>query len=447
MKLFLGFILLLFTVGLGYIPNQDDFWIILSLYIPSFIAYLILYKTIDKQSEVVLFLLVGIIIRCSLLFSFPALSDDIYRYIWDGKMSGLGISPYLYTPSQYLELNTDSSLSILFTFLNSPDYHSIYPPVSQWVFTLAIKIFSDNWLLAAALMRLIIICAEAGIIYLLLKILPLLGLTQKRALLYALNPLIIIELSGNLHFEGIMIFFFLLSSWFFLRKKWMLSGLFFATSVGVKLLPIIFIPFFIRRLGLKQALLWLSSLTIAGIFIFFPFFDFELLNNLFDSIELYFKKFEFNASVYYILRWVGYHLSGYNIIHTLGPILSIATVLWVLYLVRKERELSLNHLFKYALFAYTGFLFFSTTIHPWYLSVPVFLCLFTFYRYPVIWTVLVIGTYYGYMATPYKENMWIVAAEYFIVGLLVFFETSKVPIFRIVPGFLMKWLEEHPVGK
>ncbi|MEO0876545.1 MAG: hypothetical protein AAFY48_18235 [Bacteroidota bacterium] len=91
---------------------------------------------------------------------------------------------------------------------------------------------------------------------LLIRLLRYWSLPEERVLWYALNPLIIVEVVGNLHFEGAMIFFLLLGLWALLRwkgsdNKWWLaiSAVAMAMAVSSKLLPLLFFPFLIRRLG------------------------------------------------------------------------------------------------------------------------------------------------------------------------------------------------------
>jgi alpha-1,6-mannosyltransferase len=63
----------------------------------------------------------------------PRLSTDIYRYIWDGRVQGSGVNPYLY-------LQVDPHLTglrdnAIYPHINRKEYaHTIYPPVAQMFF-------------------------------------------------------------------------------------------------------------------------------------------------------------------------------------------------------------------------------------------------------------------------------------------------------------------------
>src|SRR5690606_1859167 len=103
--------------------------------------------------------------------------------------------------------------------------------------------------------------AEAGTLWLMSQLLKQFGLPKKNILLYALNPLVILELTGNLHHESILIFFVLLSVYLILQQKIWLAAVLFSFAIGIKLIPLIFLPILVRRLEWKKAILF-SIVTI-----------------------------------------------------------------------------------------------------------------------------------------------------------------------------------------
>ena len=159
--------------------------------------------------------------------------------------------------------------------------------------------------------------------------------------------------------------------------------------------------------------------------LFLPLFSGTFLSNFGSSLNLYFQKFEFNASIYYLLRWIGFQLKGFNIIQIVGPILSLLVLVIIITKVLREQASSWNNLFEQCLFAICTYLFLAMTVHPWYVALPIICCLFTRFRFPILWSGLIFLTYINYSYAVYQENMWMVAIEYILVGIFVIYEVFK----------------------
>jgi len=370
-----------------------------------------------------------LVARFGLLLAWPGLSDDLYRFFWDGVISNLGISPYAWTPAELMakgDVVPSYLAETIYPHLNSVDYYSFYPPLSQLLYRCATFFTPDNLFLSVIFMRIFILAAESGIIYLLLKLLPALKFQQKNALLYALNPLIILEFTGNLHGEVIMLGFFLYAFWWVLKGRWILFSILFAAGILTKLTIVLLIPLFIRRLGVRT-FLW--SVLIMVVLCATTYLYMGLLNyptHYLESMRLFVQSFEFNASFYYFFRWVGYQIFGYNLIYWIGPILMVAAGMGYAF-VYILQYLNDKGLLIRALFIFTILLFSSTTVHPWYILLPICFALFSPYRYPIFWSWLIIFSYLSYISDPYQEWIWIVFLEYLILGVIMLID------FRIIP--------------
>ena len=145
---------------------------------------------------------------------------------------------------------------------------------------------------------------------------------------------------------------------------------------------------------------------------------------MYDSLDLYFRKFEFNASFYYVVRFIGYQTKGYNIIQTAGPALAQLTIVFILFysLLIDPKKTSLPQSMMWILFWY---ILFSTTVHPWYIVPMVFFSMFTNYRYPIYWSFLIFFTYLGYSQQGYLEVQWVVFIEYTVVLLIAAIEIRR----------------------
>ena len=410
---------------LGYFVPRSNFYALLLLFGPAFLAYYVLLRSSLPVWEGCL-LALGL--RLLLIGCLPALSDDYFRFIWDGRLLLNGENPYLHVPAYFLQAKGLSLAGItpeLFQNLNSPQYYSVYPPVCQFIFWLAALLSPQSLLESVVVMRLFILAAEAGTFFLLARLLQALHLPARHLLWYALNPLVIVELTGNLHCEALMIFF-LLGALYLLHRQWRLfSALSFGLAVGVKLLPLMFLPLLLGRLGLRQFSLYCLTVGLSVGVLFSPFLSAEMFGNLFSSLNLYFQTFEFNASLYYLARWLGYLFSGYNQIARIGVLfsaLTFASILYLAYRIRKAPFIPLPPVFLAAL---TLYLLLSTTVHPWYLTTLVALSACTRWRYPVVWSGMAVLSYAAYRTAAYEENLWLVWLEYTVVLVWVGVEWKR----------------------
>ncbi len=411
-------------VVLNYTGTQAAFWQMLPFYVIAFSTYVLILKSVDTSKKIIFWLLLGVLLRFCQLFYFPNLSDDVYRFIWDGRLWLNGINPLEQLPSYYIAQNIDIQgiNSELYHQLNSPNYYTIYPPIAQLNFVIACWLFPNSIIGSAFIMKLFLFLFECGSLFILLKLLKTWNLPLKNVLIYALNPLIIIEITGNLHFEGAMIFFLLLAVSALTKNNWVASAIFMALSISSKLLPIMFLPLFIKRLGWKKSSLYFSVVGILVALLFIPLFNGVGIQNFANSLDLYFRKFEFNASIYYIFRWIGFYFKGYNMISFIGPVTALCTLCSILLFSYFEKKPNIHSLPNALLFAISSYLLFTTTVHPWYVATPLILCTFTSFRFPVVWSSLIFLTYVNYSYPIYKENLWIVIIEYIVVILFLLYE-------------------------
>ncbi|MCB0698601.1 MAG: hypothetical protein KDC11_02090, partial [Chitinophagaceae bacterium] len=364
---------------IGYFTPRTNTFPLLSYWSILFVAYFYIISKQTTTRQLSLLIFAGIVFRCSFLWSIPALSDDYYRFIWDGQVWASGINPFGYLPS---ELSTHTTFvnehSIeLFNGLNSRYYYSVYPPIMQYIFRLA-AIVSPNSILGSVIaLRSIILLSEIGTLLLIKRLLRHWNLNPTLILIYVLNPLVIIELTGNLHFEAVVIFFLLWSVYLLNKNKLLTSAFVLALSICTKMIPLLFLPLLIKKLSLKKFTIYTLVTLATSVLLFFPFIDEQLLSNLGTSIALYFRHFEFNASIFYLIREIGYITQGYDVIQTAGAALPIIFVAIYLFVIIKNKvanthrfaELSLLILFLYHSLA--------LVVHPWYLSTLVVLSLFT----------------------------------------------------------------------
>jgi hypothetical protein len=403
--------------GLAYQIKRENFLPVFSFFTLLFAVYFIVYRFFSITHFTYL-LMAGILFRLLLLFSIPNLSDDVYRFIWDGRLAANGINPYSKLPAEIIQMPPVTGITNeLYRQLNSPQYYTIYPPVLQGIFWVAAKLFPVNVSAAIVFLKSIIVMVELGNVFLLIRILKKISLPKHLCLLYLLNPLVITELTGNVHFEGVMIFFVLLAFLFFLTNRWQSSAICLGLGIATKLVPILFIPLMINTVGWKKGFLYALISGLTALILFAFLFDITTILHLLKSVDLFLRRFEFNASIYYFVRWAGRLLTGYNIIAFSGPLLSVTATVLIFYLSFRHKDISLQTILVKALYIISIWFLFSTTVHPWYICLPVALAVFTLYRYAMIWSFTAILSYAAYQSHPVQENVWLTGAGYiFLAG-------------------------------
>lgn len=413
------FLLLLFLGGLFLIGNSLEREQFVGLIIFFTVAFHSYWALIGVGFPYKKLLAIGIIARLFFFFSLPALSDDIYRFIWDGLLLKSGFNPYAKIPSELISSgNINGITTELLNLLNSPDYFTVYPPINQAIFWLSTTIGGDNYLISTNVIRVILLLADIGSCYFLRKILP--EKKKKLVFLYFLNPLVIIEFVGNTHFEGVVIFFLLMGTYYLQKNKKVLSGLGFGLAIGTKLLPAIFLPILFLK-GLKNNKWQISIIAFfIAVLTIYPMLNTSSLDGMQNSLSLYFKKFEFNASLYFIARKIGEWYYGYNNIEKIGPLLSAFSLISILIIsilgMVKKWQLE-----RTLLLVLTSYLLFSTTVHPWYVIPLIPLAILSKFDYPITWSNLVFLTYFGYSSTGFDLPIWVILAEYsLVIGWMVY---------------------------
>ncbi len=420
-------------IVLTYFTKRHETIHLLSLYTIIFFSYLyITLKTKEEDTQYYIWLSVSI--NIIILFAIPSLSDDFYRFIWDGRLLQAGIHPFAATPSSYAQNNfqLEGLTPDLYDALNSKEYFTIYPPVAQGIFWLA-TFFNKSIFGSLLVMKVLILLSQIASIILIQKILRQLQLPTKHVLLYCLNPLVILELTGNVHFEAFVILF-LLSSFYYLQKnKLALSAIIFSMAVCTKLLPLIFLPAFLFYIGWKKSVRYYFIVGTVTALLFLPLLNHEIITGLSNSLSYYFKKFEFNASIYYLVREWGYWQYGYNIIQTVGWKLGIISAILIssltLYrLVIRQQNISKILILTDWSIVLLIYLLFTTTVHPWYIVPLIAFSVFTQLKFPIIWSFFIFLTYAGYTENAFVENYWITGLEYVVI--IVTALTELIPRFK-----------------
>lgn len=409
--LFLGLLLPILAIHYGIERSSD--WLV-AVYFMAFISYLIIcYKKPEISFKQII--LLAMLARVLLFFGSPGLSDDYFRFLWDGRIGMEGINPYSSSPNELIN-QLPASYNELYSNLNSPEYHSTYPPISQYIFAIATWLGMDNIFLSMSFLRGFILLFEIGTLFLLFQ----LTTSTSKVMIYAFNPLVILELTGNLHFEGVVVFFVLLSCWLYQKNHWRRAAMSLAFGILAKLTPLMFLPFLIRKIDIKRAMACYLIIIAVLIALSVPILSFDILNGL----DLFFRKFEFNAGLFFLVREIGFGVMGYDIVQTAGPRMSLLALVLILgySFVIVNRSTDWYKGLTVILFIQ---LLLATTVHPWYVIPLVAFSCMTGYAFPILWSLLAFFSYLGYTPDGYEHPMIWIALEYLMVISVGLYEITK----------------------
>ena len=211
----------------------------------------------SSRSTLVLTLLLAAAFRLSILFAPPYLSDDIYRYIWDGRVQAASINPYRYIPSDEALKNLRDEK--IYPRINRRDSaHTIYPPVAEIGFFLTTRVSeSVTW------MKTTMVLFEAIGIWAISRLLPSFGLPRQRILIYTWHPLTVWEFAGSGHLDAMIIGFLALALLARRRHAEAVTGVSLACATLVKFFPGLLLPALYKRWNWKLPLVFAITIVAA----------------------------------------------------------------------------------------------------------------------------------------------------------------------------------------
>ncbi|HEY6376874.1 MAG TPA: glycosyltransferase family 87 protein [Edaphobacter sp.] len=242
--------------------------------------------------------------------------DDIHRYVWDGRLQRLGYNPYTVVPSDpaVQGLHTPETRN-----LNNPDLPSPYPAGAQLFFRAVTAIQESTFALRVAF----VVCNWA-IVLLLLDVLRRSRQGEHWVLAYAWHPLLATEVAGSGHID-IVGALLLLVSFAALGRRWRtIAALAFGLAVSVKLLPIVLLPLYWKRVRIGDAVL---AAAVVGL-LYVPFLDHSFLKHgriPIGSLCTYVQTFRFNGPVFATLDRV----APPQLLAGLAVLVGLVTATWL----------------------------------------------------------------------------------------------------------------------
>jgi alpha-1,6-mannosyltransferase len=321
-------------------------------------------RTEPSRSILLIVLIFAVLFRLSQLLAPPYLSDDIYRYVWDGRVQAAGINPYRYAPTDpALEHLRDDKI---YPRINHNYAPTMYPPVAEAIWFVTTRVSeSVTW------MKITMILFEGIAIWAIVQLLASFGLPRHRTLLYAWHPLTVWEFAGSGHVDAIAIAFLLLALLAHRRNAQAAAGLYLGCAVLVKLFPAVLCPALYKRRDWKMPLVFVLAIVLA----YLPYLGVGARGVIGFLPGYARERGIFSGEQFFILAAIrrlplGSHVpTGAFIVFTI--LISAVVVLWILVKQRDNYDLQLTN----GLIIACTFTVLLAPHFPWYFAwlVP-FLC-------------------------------------------------------------------------
>ena len=379
--------------------ERSQVFMLIGLFSLLFISYIGLLKLKTTHLG---WILIGLCFRLAFIGYTPLLSQDYFRFIWDGSLLSNGINPYLYLPDELIEMF--SKWEYLYSGMGpmSAGHYTNYPMINQLLFTLGVV--STKPILTY---RILLIVADLITFKLLTKL-----SSQSWGLTYWLSPMVILEGAGNLHFEPVMVAFLVLGLYHFKQGKHLRSSVALAASVLLKLIPLMFAPLILKTMSQRQFKIMATGFITTLALFTTPFLNPSFFNTYSESVGLWFSNFEFNAGIYRIIKELGslVGVQEWQIIRFYGKAHSFVILVLALKFTwecdRFSKVLDKSYLLLLI------YLLSAPTIHPWYLITLLALGAISKHPSAMLWSFTIILSYVAYKMNPIELPLWLVALQF-----------------------------------
>ncbi|TGL62091.1 hypothetical protein EHQ58_02480 [Leptospira ognonensis] len=224
--------------------NRTEWDTFLAFLFVSFSFYFLILRYVSSVSLNGIFGM-GIVLRLASLFAIPVLSDDFYRFLWDGFLSFQGSSPFVFTPLEWMTKNEfrHTNLLEIYENLNSKNYYSVYPVILQGIFAIP-------WILGLENLFYQVVCLQLILFIFDIFNLIIMKAKTKDLRIYWIfvgNPLLVLESASQIHFEGMILFFFFIILSQFQKRRFLISSIIFSIIMQIKINFLFLMPGFMTN--------------------------------------------------------------------------------------------------------------------------------------------------------------------------------------------------------
>ncbi|MDE1889036.1 MAG: hypothetical protein KGI30_02090 [Planctomycetota bacterium] len=346
-------------------------------------------------------LVFSLIFRLTLLPATP--SNDIFRYLWEGKLQLNWVNPYSSPPAS---LNMEHLRDNFFSGISHKHLTTIYPPLMLMVFALADFISHSFVSIKSAFLLFDILS-----IFVLIKYLKVMRKEPANVLIYAWSPLVLVSFAARGHCDSLQIFFVMLALYLYSIQNKLTSIVSIGLAVMSKFASIIIVPFLI----LSNKSKYLTVLVAVVVLLYLPYISAG--KGLFLTLFHFGTQYHYNDSVHFLILCLS--LGSPFISKILTSVIFGAVLLYLCkkYLDKEYFKTRLHrddNILRFAFWAVATLLILAPTVHPWYLTwiVP-FLCF-------------------------YHNWAWLV-----LTGTVVFYYFMNLPLFSRLIEYNNEWVRQE----
>lgn len=237
---------------------------LLQLAIYAVAAVWVIRHPLPARGALAVIVLIAIASRLVYVMQPPSVSDDIFRYVWDGRIQSMGLNPYRYTPADPAVAQFRDE--IIAPLINRQGVPTIYPPVAQFLFAAIYFLHPDS----VAWTKFALIGIDLLTLGTIAALLPRLGLRRERVLLYAWHPLLILELGHSGHIDIAMLAFLALALMARLDRRPWRVGFFLACAALTKFYALLALPALLDPRQRRDPRLMIGLFGTAAL-AYFPF--------------------------------------------------------------------------------------------------------------------------------------------------------------------------------
>ena len=260
------------------------------------LAIYFLERAADRRGLLWFILAAAFLFRFTLFPLEPSLSDDLYRYRWDGIIQRDGWNPYAIAPE---DRRLAGYRDGYWSHVSNQEMPNIYPPVTEMV--LRATAAASSRLLA---FKVPMLAAEALLIALLAFWIRRTGRRDFTLAIYAWNPLVVVEFAASGHNDPLAMLFSVAALLLIIEGRAVLSTLALGAAVLAKFFPVLLAPLWLRRTGWPRTARSWAGVALATTLAAAAWWPYRAAwSGVLDLFHPYRKHWVNNASLYSVLHW------------------------------------------------------------------------------------------------------------------------------------------------